>query len=222
MNDTYNPQDRRPIASRELGWVKRFASFLATRGVSANAISVSSMFFAIAAGGALALTSAIAGYASLWYVCAALLILTRLLANMFDGMVAVQSRTASPLGELYNEVPDRVSDSVILIGAGYSATGTATAGLLAAFGALLTAYIRCVGKSAGAPHIFIGPMAKQQRMFLVITTSIILSVMPVDWQSSITIAPLGGLMSCVLLVIAVGTLITSWRRLTRVASHLKH
>ena len=42
----------------------------------------------------------------------------RLTANMLDGMVALASGRASKVGELYNEVPDRVSDAAVFIGAG--------------------------------------------------------------------------------------------------------
>ncbi len=50
------------------------------------------------------------------WLLAACLIQLRLLANMFDGMVAIEQGRQSPLGELYNEIPDRVSDAFILIG----------------------------------------------------------------------------------------------------------
>ena len=42
----------------------------------------------------------------------------RLLANLLDGMVAIGRGIASPVGELFNEVPDRVSDTAVLLGLG--------------------------------------------------------------------------------------------------------
>ncbi len=73
---------------------------------------------------------------------------------------------------MYNDVPDRVSDSCVLIGLGYAAGGSPELGYLAAVLAILTAYIRAVGKAAGAGSDFRGPMAKQQRMFLVTVVSL--------------------------------------------------
>ena len=42
-----------------------------------------------------------------WLVLAALGIQLRLLCNMLDGMVAVEHGRATPVGALYNDVPDR-------------------------------------------------------------------------------------------------------------------
>ena len=55
-------------------------------------------------------------------------IVVRGMGNLLDGMVAVGSGKASPFGELFNEIPDRVSDIAILIGAGYAAGGNPTLG----------------------------------------------------------------------------------------------
>ena len=40
---------------------------------------------------------------------------------MLDGMVAVEGGKGSPDGPIWNEAPDRYSDIVILVGAGYGA-----------------------------------------------------------------------------------------------------
>ena len=44
----------------------------------------------------------------------------RLLCNLLDGMVAVEGGRSSPVGALYNEVPDRVADSLLLVALGYA------------------------------------------------------------------------------------------------------
>ena len=89
---------------------------------------------------------------------------------MLDGMVAVVSGRASKVGELYNEVPDRVSDAAVFIGAGYAWGGNVALGYVATILAIFTACVRAAGKIAGAPNEFCGPMAKQHRM-LVITVA---------------------------------------------------
>jgi len=74
-------------------------------------------------------------------------------------MVATARGTASPIGELYNEVPDRISDAAVFIGLGYAAASQPELGYLAALTSLFTAYIRATARATGAPQDFCGPMA---------------------------------------------------------------
>src|ERR1051325_7842766 len=143
MAPAYETTDRRPIASRERKVWQRFSAALAAKRVSPNAISVLAMIAGIVAGVALYTTHLVDGWQQriLWLI-GAVGIQLRLLANMLDGMVAIASQRASPLGELYNELPDRVSDISIIVGAGYAAGGSPTLGYLAACIAVITAYVR--------------------------------------------------------------------------------
>jgi len=65
-------------------------------------------------------------------------------------MVAIASGTASPVGELYNDVPDRFSDAATFIGLGFAAGGYPMLGWIAAILAIMTAYVRILGKSLSA------------------------------------------------------------------------
>ena len=161
-----------PIATRNRKWAQSATAWLASRNVSPNAISIAGMCACIAAGLALALTSV--EYNRVFWLIAALGAQLRLTANMLDGMVAVVSGRASKVGELYNEVPDRVSDAAVFIGAGYAWGGNVALGYIATILAIFTAYVRAAGKIAGAPNEFCGPMAKQHRM-LVITVACVYS-----------------------------------------------
>ena len=114
--------DRRPIATRNRKWAQSATASLAARNVSPNAISIAGMCACIAAGLALGLTSI--EYNRILWLIAAVGAQLRLTANMLDGMVALASGRASKTGELYNEVPDRVSDAAIFIGAGYAGAET--------------------------------------------------------------------------------------------------
>ncbi|MAE62851.1 MAG: hypothetical protein CMJ18_01145 [Phycisphaeraceae bacterium] len=104
--------DRRPIATRDRRVVQRFASWVAATGVSPNAISLSSIAFAAAAAVCFAGTSDTEGWTAraLWLGAAANMQL-RLLANLLDGMVALETGRSSAAGELFNEAPDRLSDA---------------------------------------------------------------------------------------------------------------
>jgi len=177
------------------------------------------MYAAVAGGTAAALTVQAQAFPQrlLWVAVAAGCQL-RLLTNMLDGMVAIQSATASPVGELYNEVPDRVSDVAIFLGLGYAAGGSPELGYLAALLAVLTAYIRAACKVAGAPQDYCGPMAKPQRMFLVTLAALYMAAAPTSWRMPVQ----GwGLPALILLLITFGCLITCIRRLLRGARHLR-
>jgi phosphatidylglycerophosphate synthase len=213
----YEPTERRPIASRELRASQAIARWLARRGISPNTISVLGMVASILAGLAFWSTSLSPSTARLAWIVAAALVQLRLLANMFDGMVAIASNKASPVGELYNEVPDRVSDAATFIGLGYSFGGSPAAGYLAALAAVFTAYVRATAKVAGGPQDYCGPMAKPQRIFVVTLCAVYLAMTPQTWQPSWRE---WGLPAATLLIIFLGALFTSMRRLVRVANLL--
>jgi phosphatidylglycerophosphate synthase len=218
----YVPADRRPIASRESRVWQRVAACLANRGASPNAISMAGMAAGIAAGLLFAATRfAENGWVQrAFWAGAAAGIQLRLLANMLDGMVAVASLRASRLGELYNELPDRASDAAIMIGAGYAAGGLAPLGYLAACVAILTAYVRAVGKAAGVSGLFVGPMAKPHRMFALTVVAVLMTVLPRGWQLAwgeqhAGLAALG--LGCII----VGGLITLQSRVGLIVRHLR-
>lgn len=215
------PIDRRPIAARELRLMKSISSWMARKGFSANGISTAGMIFGLLAGAALFLTPRLPESARLLWVGAAVFVQLRLLANLFDGMVAIERGTASKVGELFNEVPDRVSDTAALVGLGYAAGGDVLFGFGAALAAMMTAYVRAVGKGAGAPNDFCGPMAKQQRMFLVTVVSIFCAVSPSSWQQVGLSCCTLGVPAVALLVILVGSLVTAVRRLARIGARLR-
>jgi phosphatidylglycerophosphate synthase len=217
----YRTPDRRPIAARRWPIWQYIASRLARGGVSANAISLAGMGCGIVAGVALAATAYVGDWNRLAWLAGAAFIQFRLLSNLLDGMVAIECGRASPIGELYNEVPDRVSDAATLIGAGYAAGGDPRLGYLAACAALFTAYIRAMGRAVGAPQDFRGPMAKQQRMAVLTVVAIYCGVTPVAWQPTWPESEGPGLVAAALFVIALGSLFTALRRLARIAAFLK-
>jgi phosphatidylglycerophosphate synthase len=212
--------ERRPIAARNWRISQDVARWLARRAVAPNAISVAGMICGIAAGFTLAATAWAPEWQRWFWLAAAALIQARLLANMWDGMVAIESGRTSPVGELYNDVPDRVSDAAGLIGAGYALGGCVELGYVAACIALGTAYVRVVGKAAGTPSEFCGPMAKQQRMAVLTLVALYCGLTPQTWQPHWHDTP-WGLMAAALLVIVAGGTITVLRRLQRIAANLR-
>jgi phosphatidylglycerophosphate synthase len=204
------PAERRPITAREHPASQAVARFLAARNVSANAISIAGLVCALVAGVLLSTTHA----GSVWsWIAAALLIEIRLLCNMFDGMVALHVGTGTRLGEVLNEVPDRLSDAAVLIGLGYAAGGSVWLGFAAALAAVFTAYVRVVGTSMGLPTDFRGAMGKPHRMHAAAITAIVCAAAAglgyrFD-EAEMGIAALG------LVIIGLGTIGTAIGRLGR-------
>jgi phosphatidylglycerophosphate synthase len=211
--------DRRPIATRNRRWAQATTTWLAARNVSPNAISIAGMCACIIGGIALGLTS-VSDYRILWLIAAAGAQL-RLTANMLDGMVALASDRASKVGELYNEIPDRVSDAAIFIGAGFAWGGDITLGYIATILAIFTAYVRAAGKIAGGPNEFCGPMAKQHRMLVITLVCLYSAITPRSWQMIMFNAWHIGLVTLGLAVIIVGCVITVIRRVGRIGHALK-
>ena len=207
--------ERRPIATRETGWARALAATIARTGLTANAISVLGAVFAVVAGVAFIASAGTAWRG--WLVVAALCIQLRLLCNMLDGMVAVEHARATPVGALYNDVPDRVADTVILVGAGYAlAAGgwNPTLGWACAVMALFTAFVRVLGGALGTPQFFFGPQSKSQRMAVLTGGALLAAVMP-------TVVRAGQVITLTLVVILVGSTVTVVRRTLRIARELR-
>jgi phosphatidylglycerophosphate synthase len=201
-------ENRRPIKTRSAGWAKRITAWLVNSGISPNQISVISMLFALAGALALNIDNGVAGS-----LCCAVAIQLRLLCNLFDGMVAIEGGKQSAVGSLYNEFPDRVADSVLIVGLGY-AIGQSELGWFAALAAALTAYVRVFGGSLGLKQSFIGPMAKQHRM-AVMTLGLLLNAFETSVYATHYVLLIA------LVIIAIGSVATCATRTLAIARQLK-
>ena len=221
MSNSESTENRRPLQTRNWAFFRHLADRLAKIGVSPNAISMTSVLFACGSGVALASTSWLGDtpLQRVAWLAAGMLIQLRLIANLLDGMVAIEGGQKSAVGELYNEVPDRLSDPAILVGAGFAASGHVILGLLAAMVALFVAYVRALGASVGVGQIFLGPMAKPQRMAVMTVTCVYCAIAPTAWQPR-WIGD-SGIAALALLLIILGGVITAARRLSRVATLMK-
>ena len=216
---TEDPANRRPLKSRDTGWARAAASILARAGLSPDAVSAGSMVFAVIGGGLLAASGRLDGGARVGaLIVGAACVQLRLLCNLLDGMVAVEHGRGGPTGPIWNELPDRIADALFLVGAGYGAAlagigwGEA-AGWAAAALAILTAYVRELGRALDQPADFGGPMAKPHRMALLTAAALIAAAEPLwGWRGQ-TLA-----LGCA--VIALGAALTALLRTLRLAARL--
>ena len=198
--------NRRPLKSRSTPWAAALARLLLRTPIKPNAVSLAGIGFAAAGAGAFALA---ADQGRWWWLAGAICVQLRLLANLLDGLIAVEGRRHSATGALYNEFPDRIEDSLLLIAAGYAA-GQPALGWASALAAVGTAYVRALGGSLGLPQDFAGPMAKQHRMAVLTAGAVLAALLPA--------LPV---MTVVLGTIVAGATLTAALRLRRIAQALR-
>lgn len=210
---------RREIKARNVGFFRAWAAWLAARKVRPNTISWLSVFCAAAAGVCLITLPAYESSAKtvVILILALVLIQLRLICNLLDGLVAVEGGLKTKSGEIFNDLPDRLSDPIIFIGAGYAVQGLpggVVLGWLSALLAVMTAYIRALGQATGAGQHYLGPMAKQHRM-AVINLALLAASVAIRWVS-----PSYFIYGCLVLIVA-GCVITIARRVVRIVKILE-
>lgn len=216
-----NPDSRRPIETRNANWAQNTASWLASNHITPNVISIWSIVFS-----AISLVAfwfdyncidccgpnRCTGMHVMLMILAIVGIQGRLIMNLLDGMVAVEHNKKSIVGGLFNEVPDRISDTLTLFGVGLLAKhmpyGMDLA-YLAIFLSVMTAYIRTLGASLGCGHFFSGPMAKQHRMALVCAGCLV----GIFYT---------GIFYYLLILMNIGLVATCVNRLSKIVRQLKH
>lgn len=221
MNEpqSVEPGNRRVLKTRTREWPRALARALAGAGATPNAISVLSIVFAAAGAGSFCMAAG-SPHASAWLVAAAAGIQLRLLCNMLDGLLAIEGGLKSKTGDLFNEVPDRIADALLLLSAGVAAqryhwwVSGLWLGTAATILALLTAYVRLLGGSLGLKQDFSGPMAKQHRMFT-LTLGALVAAFGFALQGRVSA------LWVALAVIAIGSAVTFLRRLVRIARALE-
>lgn len=209
---------RRALATRSARWPRALARGLARMGVRPNAVSIAGVVVAAGSAAAFALApDPSPGGSAALLIAAAAGIQLRLLCNLLDGMLAVEEGLKTGTGEIYNDLPDRIADVLILVGAGYSIRHLAygpTLGWAAALIAVFTAYVRVLGGSLGLTQRFSGPMAKQHRMFA-LTVATLLAAVEALFALPARALPAG------LAVIVAGSLVTVAGRTRRILEEAK-
>jgi len=146
-------------------------------------------------------------------LAAAACVQLRLLCNLLDGMVAIEGKLQSATGALYNEIPDRIADSLFIVSLGY-AIGQPSVGWYGALAAAVTAYIRVLGGALGLKQDFRGPMAKPHRM-AVVTAGCVLGAIELRLAGSHWI------LTAAAWIVAIGSTVTCATRSLAIARQLR-
>ncbi|CAA9221549.1 MAG: Phosphatidylinositol phosphate synthase-related protein, partial [uncultured Chloroflexia bacterium] len=112
----------------------------------------------------------------------------------------------------YNEFPDRIADSLLIVALGYAVLHP-WLGWLGALLAALTAYVRVFGGSLGEAQAFHGPMAKQHRM-AVLTAACVVGAAEMHYSGTRHVLLIASI------AIAAGSLLTCITRTRTIAAQL--
>jgi phosphatidylglycerophosphate synthase len=201
---------RREVSSRSNSLIQKTAQFLNNCHISPNTISVFSIIFSLLTPIGCFFIFQQTNNVILGFFLAVLGIQLRLLCNVIDGLVAIEGQQKTILGGIYNELPDRITDTIILLSVSY--LFAPLLGFILSLLAMLTAYIRLLGGTLGATQTFAGPAAKQHRMAVV--TILLLLIPLVKFETFQLIGFYSFLILCAL------TLYTSVNRLKIISKEL--
>lgn len=183
------------------------ADSLVHRGVRADALTALAVPVAALGGACLALSDR----ASVLLLAVPFLAAARLILNLLDGQVARGGGTARPMGEVWNELCDRLADVLMLGGLAFAAAVgpmLAGAGIIAA---LLASYVGVTSRAVGGPRQYGGVMSKPGRMIVVAIAAPLAFAQGAGWP-----------LTAAAVLIAVGAAITLVQRLMATSASVGH
>ncbi|MBL9158093.1 MAG: hypothetical protein JNJ70_11500 [Verrucomicrobiales bacterium] len=152
---------------RRWHFLRRFTLLLMRLGVTSEMVAVIGMILGILAGVSFMATGE-SSHPRLAWAIAIVLCLLRALTIRLDSMLQPTSMRQSREDEFYNELPERVSDAVTLLGFGFASDSSPWLGLAAALSAIFSAYIRSLASArlGGKRPSGLVLMTRTQRLFV--------------------------------------------------------
>ncbi len=174
------------------------AARLGRAGITANALTLAALVVGLAGGICLALSPDQPWLLLLVPFLAA----ARLVMNVLDGMVARESgRPPERIGEVWNELGDRVADAAFLAGLAFVPEVGAPLAMFAIVAALFASYAGLAARAAGGRRLYGGIMSKPGRMITLAVAAVV---------AFITASPASLVLGTV--VIAAGSVVTLGQR----------
>ena len=159
---------------RRRQWSRRFTLLLMGWGISSEAVAIIGMLLGILAGASFMATGETINPILFWSLGLTFCVL-RILCIQLARMLQPGGSTKQSLEEVFfNELPERVSDAVTLIGFGFAIDSNPWLGLGAALSAIFSAYIRSIAfsRGVGRKSASSGPMTRVHRLLLLSLTSV--------------------------------------------------
>ena len=203
MSDIPKPKTRR-------GWqlTRRLTLLLMGLGVSSEPVALIGMILGILAGAAFMATGETEVPVLFWTIGLICCVL-RIFCIRIDRMLQPVSSRQSLEEVFFNELPERVSDAVTLIGFGFAIDSDPWLGLAAALSAIFSAYIRSIAfsRSNGGKSAPSGPMTRIHRLILLSLTSILMILEVPNEHFSTTIPQIA---LCVVIIGCAVTVCIRW------------
>ncbi len=146
-------------------------------GVSADVLTLAAIPVAALGGLCLALSDG----APVLLLLVPFLAALRLILNLVDGQVARQTGTAHPMGEVLNELGDRIADVLFIGGLAFVPEVGPLLALSAAIAALLASYVGITSRAVGASRQYAGVMSKPGRMIVLAGAAPLAFVVAAAW-----------------------------------------
>ncbi len=154
---------------------RRVALHLVSVGVSREWVAILGMVLGILAGLSFFVTSEMPSPKWFWLL-GMIFCLFRIGTIQVVRFLSPNTSRSLSEDEFFNELPERVSDAVTMIGFGFAVYSSPWLGLGAALGAIFSAYVRSMGQTMGADDKASsrGPMTRTHRLILVSITSLLM------------------------------------------------
>ena len=154
---------------------RRTALYLVGVGVSREWVASLGMVLGILAGLSFFVTSEMPAPQWFWLL-GMVFCLLRIGTIQIVGFLSSNTSRSLSEDEFFNELPERVSDAVTLIGFGFAVYSSPWLGLGAALSAIFSAYVRSMGQTMGADEkdSSRGPMTRTHRLILISITSLLM------------------------------------------------
>ncbi len=154
---------------------RRLTLFLMGLGISSEAVAITGMLLGIVAGASFMATGESVNPVFFWSLGLTFCLL-RIVSIRLDRLLQPTTSKQSLEDVFFNELPERVSDAVTLIGFGFAIHSSPWLGLGAALSAIFSAYIRSIAfsRGAGRKSASSGPMTRIHRLMLLSLTSILM------------------------------------------------
>jgi CDP-diacylglycerol--glycerol-3-phosphate 3-phosphatidyltransferase len=162
--------------------VAPIARWLATRGVAPDLITASAIPVSVLAAACLVLAEP---HVRILLLAVPPLAAARIVVNLLDGMVARSTGRSHAMGELWNELADRLCDTLFIGSLAFVPGVDARVVLVALTAALLASYAGITARAAGGARQYGGVMSKPGRMATVaIVTTLAFATGAVGWLTA--------------------------------------